>query len=78
MIHRCRWADEIRLRPSGVFGPVLMPPWLRQRPPLPTPRRLHGSPVRVLAAHLRMALFGQLKRPTRGKVLLLRAHDART
>jgi hypothetical protein len=42
-------AAATRARPSGVLGPVLMPPWLRQRPPLPRPLRWHGCPARVRA-----------------------------
>jgi len=29
---RKRWAAAIRCLPAAVFGPVLHPPWLRQRP----------------------------------------------
>ena len=36
-------------RPSGVLGPVLMPPWFGQRPPLPRPLRRHGCPALVRA-----------------------------
>jgi hypothetical protein len=42
-------AAEIRARPSGVLGPVLMPPWFAQRPPFPWPLRRHCRPVRVRA-----------------------------
>ena len=41
---RCLVAWEMALRPSGVLGPVLMPPWLRQRP-LGSALALQGSPV---------------------------------
>ena len=33
----------IRRRPSGVFGPLLSPPWFGQRPLSPTPYRRDGG-----------------------------------
>ena len=41
-----RWRDAwaIALRPSGVLGPLLKPPWLRHRP-LGNALALQGSPV---------------------------------
>ena len=34
-------------RPSGVFGPVLIPPWFLQRPPRPEPSATQGVPEGV-------------------------------
>jgi len=56
-------ANDLAL-PSAVRGPVLKPPWLRQRP-FVSAFAWHGVPLRVLAPHL--ILF-----------LIVVPHDART
>src|SRR5947207_1036107 len=51
-----QFARRDRAKPSGVRGPVLAPPCIRQRP-LDIPGARHSLPRRVLAPHLE-ALFG--------------------
>ena len=46
---RERRATRDRVLPSGVFGPLLLPPCNLHRPPLPLPGALHGVPFLVFA-----------------------------
>lgn len=55
---RCN-AASARARPSAVFGPVLFPPCILHRPPLPFPGAWQGLPLRVFAPH-RGFIFGAL------------------
>jgi len=66
---RKRWAAAIRCLPAAVFGPVLHPPWLRQRP-LGYVRRWQGVLLRVRAPQR----FSQRV----WLAICVRAHDAHT
>ena len=60
---RLRCASAIRARPSGVFGPVLLPPWNRHRRLPGSTRILQTSPLRVLAPQRGRIRFGKGCRP---------------
>jgi hypothetical protein len=49
-----------RALPQGVLGPVLQPPWKRQRLPPGTTRALHGSPARLRAPQINECMVGPL------------------
>ena len=49
LCQRAFWAADIRAIPSGVLGPVDIPPWLGQRP-LARAFRLQGWPSRRVRA----------------------------
>jgi|GEM_PF-3713363 len=50
--HLCLCASATRSLPSGVLGPVLMPPWNLHRHLPSSALHWHGVPFRVLAPHL--------------------------
>jgi len=58
LAHLRRCASAMRLRPSAVFGPVLIPPWFRHRNFPGTTFRRHGDPLRVFAPQTGRNRFG--------------------
>ena len=60
-----RPASAQRAKPSGVLGPVLIPPWNLHLPPRSSFLLWHGWPRRLRAPQTGFASFGEASRSTR-------------